>query len=95
MSIGKKANQNKKLRKNKINNIKKHNILLFSPIKIKTQKSDSKLDISSEILSEENTISNNYSSINSDNNINNYNNISTEIPQYKVKINFLILIINI
>ena len=95
MSIGKKANQNKKLRRNELNNIQKQNILLFSPIKIKTQKSDSKLDISSEILSEENTISNNYSSINSDNNINNYNNISTEIPQYKVKINFLILIINI
>ncbi len=85
MSIGKKANQNKKLRRNELNNIQKQNILLFSPIKIKTQKSDSKLDISSEILSEENTISNNYSSINSDNNINNYNNISTEIPQYKVK----------
>ena len=65
-------------------------MLLFSPIKIKTQKSDSKLDISSEILSEENTISKNYSSINSDND-NNSNNISTEIPQYKVKINFLIL----
>ena len=94
MSIGKKANQNKKLRRNELNNIQKQNILLFSPIKIKTQKSDSKLDISSEILSEENTISKNYSSINSDND-NNSNNISTEIPQYKVKINFLILIINI
>jgi hypothetical protein len=94
LSIGKKANQNKKLRRNELNNIQKQNILLFSPIKIKTQKSDSKLDISSEILSEENTISNNYSSINSDNNINNYNNISTEIPQYKVRINFFIYQIN-
>ena len=79
--------QKKKSRRNEINNIQKQNILLFSPIKIKTQKSDSKLDLSSEILSEENTISNNYSSINSDN-ANNSNNISTEIPQYKVKINF-------
>ena len=86
--------QKKKSRRNELNNIQKQNILLFSPIKIKTQKSDSKLDLSSEILSEENTISNNYSSINSDND-NNSNNISTEIPQYKVKINFLILIINI
>ena len=86
--------QKKKSRRNELNNIQKQNLLLFSPIKIKTQKSDSKLDLSSEILSEENTISNNYSSINSDND-NNSNNISTEIPQYKVKINFLILIINI
>ena len=86
--------QKKKSRRNELNNIQKENLLLFSPIKIKTQKSDSKLDLSSEILSEENTISNNYSSINSDND-NNSNNISTEIPQYKVKINFLILIINI
>ena len=86
--------QKKKSRRNELNNIQKQNLLLFSPIKIKTQKSDSKLDLSSEILSEENTISNNYSSINSDN-ANNSNNISTEIPQYKVKINFLILIINI
>ena len=86
--------QKKKSRRNELNNIQKQNLLLFSPIKIKTQKSDSKLDFSSEILSEENTISNNYSSINSDN-ANNSNNISTEIPQYKVKINFLILIINI
>ena len=77
--------QKKKSRRNELNNIQKQNLLLFSSIKIKTQKSDSKLDLSSEILSEENTISNNYSSINSDNNINNYNNISTEIPQYKVK----------
>jgi hypothetical protein len=88
LSIGKKANQNKKLRRNELNNIQKQNILLFSPIKIKTQKSDSKLDISSEILSEENTISNNYS-INSDN-----NNNSTEISQYKVRINFFIYQIN-
>ncbi len=86
--------QKKKSRRNELNNIQKQNLLLFSPIKIKTQKSDSKLDLSSEILSEENIISNNYSSINSDND-NNSNNISTEIPQYKVKINFLILIINI
>ena len=86
--------QKKKSKRNELNNIQKQNLLLFSPIKIKTQKSDSKLDLSSEILSEENTISNNYSSINSDN-ANNSNNISTEIPQYKVKINFLILIINI